>query len=187
MNTERTYGVTAARTPGEPPLRELRLDFVPLDFVAEWRRCSETADYFARFFAFDYEPRITAASVLSTVLNELIENAVKFSTDKTVRAELVVAQYGDTLNVRTINAVAPALATAFGDTIVRVVAGEPEAMFVERVTHPPETGGAGIGLIMLRKDYDARIGARIGPHASRPGLFQVEVEVNLDNRHIEQR
>jgi hypothetical protein len=187
MSTDGIYGAWGARASAEQPLRELRLDFLPLDFVAEWQRCSETADYFARYFAFDYAPRAPAVSILSTVLNELVENAVKFSTDKAVRAELVVAQYGDTLVARTTNAVAPALAAAFGDTVKSIVAGEPEAMFVERITHPPETGGAGIGLIMLRKDYDARIGARIAPLAALPGLLRVEVEVTLDNRQIEQR
>jgi hypothetical protein len=187
MNPEQIDRVSAPRTPPEPPLRELRLVFVPLDFVAEWRRCSETADYFARFFAFDLQPREIAATVLSTVINELIENAVKFSTDKSVPAELVVRQYGEVLTVHTVNAVAAGLARTFTETVDRINAGEPEAMFVERITHPPETGSAGIGLIILRKDYNAAITARVIADETDAGLVRVAVEVALDNHHIEQR
>jgi hypothetical protein len=186
MNAEQIYGSFASVGAEERPLRELRLSFAPLDFVAEWRRCSETADYFARFFAFDFEQRETAASVISTVINELVENVVKFSGDKNAPAELLVRQYGERMTIRTSNVAAPALAAAFGDVVNRIVAGEPEAMFVERVTHPPETGSAGIGLIMLRKDYAATIGARMTPDAAYAGQLRVEVEVTLDNRHIEQ-
>ena len=43
----------------------------------------------------------------------------------------------------------------------RLVADDPEAMFADGDGHPPETGGAGIGLIVLRKDYGATIGVRL--------------------------
>ena len=59
-----------------------RHPFVPIDLVREWSRCGQTADYMARYLAYDFADRETAASVLSTVINELVENAAKFSTDK---------------------------------------------------------------------------------------------------------
>src|SRR4051812_6295524 len=127
MSSQHVYGSIVARAPDARPLRELRLTFVPLDFVSEWRRGSETADYFARFFAFDFQPRDVAATIISTVINELVENAVKFSAEKTAPAELVVSQYDDAVTFRTINAVSADTAAIFGETINRIVAGEPEA------------------------------------------------------------
>src|SRR5690349_25000309 len=77
---------------GDAPLSELSLSFPPLALVAEWSRCSETADFVARFFAHDYPDRDVAGSVLSTVVNELVENAAKFSSDKSVQARVVVRE-----------------------------------------------------------------------------------------------
>lgn len=194
MNAPRVFGaLTAAKdsvasppAAAERPLSELSLSFVPLDLVAEWVRCSETADFLARFLAHDYGDRETAANVLSTVINELVENAVKFSSDKSVLARLVVREHADRVTIVTTNVVAPAQATAFGDTITRLVAGDPEALFAEQVAHPPATGSAGIGLIMLRKDYGAIIGARMTP-SDVGNWTTVDVEATIDNREVEGR
>ncbi len=185
----RTFGAfLVPRPPSDhdgagPLLGELTLSFVPLALVTEWTRCSETADFVARFFAHDYDDREVAGSILSTVVNELVENAVKFSSDKSVPARLAVSEYTDRLTIVTTNIVTPSQATAFGDTITRLVVGDPHALFAEQLAHPPETGSAGIGLIILRKDYGATIGVRI---AAADGAAMVDVEVTIDNREMSQ-
>jgi hypothetical protein len=167
------------------PLSELSVTLVPLEVVSEWRRCSETADYIARYFAHDFADRETAMLVLSTVINELVENTVKFSSDKTEPGEIVVRQFGDRLSITTSNVAQPVHADLLRAAVDRIRVGDPEALFAERIAHPPEVGSAGIGLIMLRKDYAARMDVRTSPHASRADLVRVEVEVTLDNREVE--
>lgn len=190
MTVTRVFGALSPNGAGrgadgatQAPLSELTLSFVPLALVAEWTRCSETADFFARYFAHDFGDRELAGNVLSTVVNELVENAVKFSSDKSVPARLTVREYADTVRVSTRNVASPANAAAFGNAVSRLADGDPEAMFAERLATPPQTGGAGIGLIMLRKDYGARIGVRLTLEDSAPAL--VEVEVEIDNREVE--
>ncbi|MGH7617525.1 MAG: slr1658 superfamily regulator [Gemmatimonadaceae bacterium] len=174
-------------TPAEPPLSELSLSFPPLAFVAEWTRCSETADFVARFFSHDYEDREVAGNILSTVVNELVENAVKFSSDKAVPACLTVREYADRVTIVTANVVTAAQGAAFGDTVTRLVAGDPEILFAEQVAHPPQTGSAGIGLILLRKDYDATIGVRLaGGESGTDRAVTVDVEVTIENREVGQ-
>ena len=177
-------GATASGVPpAGPPLSELTVSFVPLAVVSEWTRCGETADFVARYFAHDYGDREVAGSVLSTVVNELVENAVKFSSDKTVPATLAVREYAERMTIVTSNLASPTEADAFGEAVTRLTRGDPESMFAERVANPPATGGAGIGLIMLRKDYGAAIGVRVTP--ARGGAVQVDVEVALDNREVD--
>lgn len=169
----------------ELPLAELSLSFVPLALVAEWTRCSETADFVARFFSHDFDDRDIAGSVLSTVVNELVENVAKFASDKSEPARLTVREYADAIRIETSNRATPAAADAFGETVRRITARDPEELFAEQIAHPPETGSAGIGLIMLRKDYSATIGARIAsPDAS--GHATIDVEVTIDNREVGQ-
>ena len=175
--------MTTPRLDRERPLSELSLSFVPLALVAEWARCSETADYVARYFAHDFDDRELAGNVLSTVVNELVENAVKFSSDKNVLAGLTVREYADVVQISTRNVASLAHATAFGEAVTRLARGDPEALFAERIASPPDTGGAGIGLIMLRKDYAARIGVRV---TMEEAAALVEVEVEVDNRKVEE-
>lgn len=190
MTTPRVYGTfagngseSAHHTNAEQPLSELSLSLVPLAVVAEWTRCGETADFVARYFAHDFGDRELAGNVLSTVVNELLENAVKFSSDKSIPARLTVREYADGLRIATRNVAAPAQAAAFGATVARLAEGDPEAMFAERVASPPEIGGGGIGLIILRKDYRARVGVRVTP--SDGGADVVDVEVEINNRDVE--
>lgn len=169
------------------PLGEVSIRFVPLDVVSEWSRCGHTADYLARYLAYDFENRETAASVLSTAINELLENAAKFSTDKAEPAEVTVRQFGDHVTIATRNRATAGQGALFRDLTARLVNGDAEALFAERLAHPPEVGGAGIGLIVLRKDYGASIDVRVEPDVSRDGWATVEVEVTLSNREVEQR
>jgi hypothetical protein len=191
MTTPRLFGSLAAngsgsanRADGERPLSELSLSFVPLAVVAEWTRCSEAADFVARYFAHDFGDRELAGNVLSTVVNELLENAVKFSSDKSVAAGLTVREYAERMSIVSRNVASPAQAAAFGDAVARLAHGDPEQMFADRIASPPETGGAGIGLIMLRKDYGARVGVRVTPSDGDRAAI-VDVEVEIDNREVE--
>jgi hypothetical protein len=168
----------------ETPLSSLSIHFLPLDLVAEWARCGEAADFLARFLTHDFEDRETAGSVLSTAINEVVENAVKFSSDKRVAALVTVAEYSTHVTIRASNAISAAQAERFADALSRITAGDPEALFAERLAHPPETGGAGIGLIMLRKDYGASIGARVTDSGS---ALEVEVTVTIANEEVEKR
>ena len=191
MTTPRLFGSLAAngsasanRSDSERPLSELSLSFVPLAVVAEWTRCSETADFVARYFAHDFGDRELAGNVLSTVVNELLENAVKFSSDKSIPADLTVREYAERMSIVSRNVASPSQAAAFGDAVARLAHGDPEQMFADRIASPPETGGAGIGLIMLRKDYGARVGVRVTPSDGDRAAI-VDVEVEIDNREVE--
>jgi hypothetical protein len=110
---------------------------------------------------------------------------VKFSGDKTVSGDIVVRQLGDCVTITASNVAVPAQAESLRATVDRINDGDPEALFAERLAHPPEVGGAGIGLIMLRKDYDAKMRVRMSPESGRPDLVRVAIEVTLDNREVQ--
>lgn len=167
------------------PLEELSLRFVPLAFVTEWSRCGQTADYLARFLAYEFGNRENAVNVLSTVINELIENAVKFSADKAGLAEISVRQFGEYVSITTRNSANESQAESFREIAAGINAGDPEELFAQRILHPPATGGAGIGLIMLRKDYEAQLNVSIAPDAGQAGLRIVQVELMVTNREVE--
>jgi hypothetical protein len=167
-----------------PLLGELSVTFIPLDFVTEWARCGQTADYIARFVAYDFERRELAANILSTVANELIENVVKFSSDKTIPAQVVVRQFGDHISITTRSNSTMHQAESFRRMVDHIMRADPDRSFAERVAHPPEMGGAGIGLIVLRKDYGASLDVQLEPDANG-SVTIVHVETTLKRTEVE--
>src|SRR5688572_29817692 len=71
------------------------LVFYPADFQVRWSQCSATADFFAEYFAAvpacrpaDEAARAEFVGTVSYIVNELVENAVKFSIGE--RVEITV-------------------------------------------------------------------------------------------------
>ena len=82
---------------------EFEVKFIPLDLVAHWRRCGMTADFLAYFLSYTFRDQDAALSLLSTVINELLENAVKFSVDKRRPVALALSHFGETVRIQTHN------------------------------------------------------------------------------------
>jgi hypothetical protein len=184
--SDTTYGTLLDR-PKDAALGAFELRFVPLDFVVHWRRCGMTADYLAAAMAYAFEQREAAASVLSTVINELVENAVKFSDDKRTEARVSVVHHGDVVCIEAVNLTDERRAGELHAFARELERGDPETLFLERVarTTRPGESASGIGLLMLVKDYTARLGIRV--RAVEGGRSQVTVQAMLTPEQVEAR
>ncbi|MCA9300779.1 MAG: hypothetical protein KDA28_17035, partial [Phycisphaerales bacterium] len=99
--------MTQRRTAGDllPPRDEgaristMSLTLLPIDLIVQWRRCSVAADFLADYFSYLFEGRENAIHVLSTGLNEVIENLAKFSLDKRETVTVTVTHYGEHLRI----------------------------------------------------------------------------------------
>jgi hypothetical protein len=173
-------------TAGSAPLSGVAVEMPALDLVAHWRRCSISADFLASYMAYDFADRPVAMNVLSTVINELIENAAKFSVDKRQPVRIAVHQHGDVVRIEASNASAAERVEAFRLRLSEILSADPEALFLRHLeaaaAAPP--GTPGVGLVVLRKDYRAVLGAQIAPRAD--GLFDVTVQVRLPTEEIDQ-
>ncbi|HEX9244216.1 MAG TPA: hypothetical protein VF875_17360, partial [Anaeromyxobacter sp.] len=74
MTPQTTIG-SFPEPPGTPALVTIRVEVVPIDLVTEWRRCGIISDFAAAYLEWAFARRSTARSVVSTVVNELVENA----------------------------------------------------------------------------------------------------------------
>jgi hypothetical protein len=168
-----------------PAITQLSVTFIPLDFVTEWARCGQTADYLARFLACDFQKRDVVANVFSSVINELVENATKFSADKNAAVTVSVCQFEDCVSIATCNSATLVQAESFRELVGVIMRGDAETLFAERIATPPQIGGAGIGLIVLRKDYGARLEVRLDPGVGGDPL-SLHTTVTLTHREVEQ-
>jgi hypothetical protein len=166
------------------PLSGVAVEMPALDLVAHWRRCGISADFLAGYMAYDFANRPVATNVLSTVINEVLENAAKFSADKRRQVRIAVTQHGDAVHVEATNTTGAERAEAFRRRLEEVLEGDPEELFQRHLEGAPSAppGAPGVGLVVLRKDYHAQLGARIAPTAE--GLFEVTVQVRLSAQEV---
>src|SRR5690606_31897553 len=97
----------------EPPLSPIAVSRLALDFISQWRRVGMAADYLSSHLAYAFEEREVAHNVLSTVVDELLENAVKFSADGSHPVSIELSHFGERLCIRASNASEQESADAF--------------------------------------------------------------------------
>jgi hypothetical protein len=186
MDNSQHFGDALARHLDEP-LSEMVIRFVPLDLVIQWRRCGMIADFLADFLAYNFTHKDAVRNVISTVLNELLENAVKFSPEKSRRASLALSCIGESIRIQTNNTSSRAhidSLTALADRLTTECA---ELLFVEAIEASAiDDDASGIGLITLKKDYQARIAVELMPTSdTRDDLVDVQVTIEFDVSEID--
>lgn len=156
--TARTSGVFDEGS--VPPLTSTTIAVPAMDFVVQWSRCGMTADYIADYLAYAFEQRDAARSVITTAANELLENAAKFTSDKRAPVRIVGRLRGASVELQVENVTDARNAAALSTLLDALSRGEAPALFAERLE---SRARGGLGLIILAKDYNARLGARIEP------------------------
>lgn len=130
---------------------------------AQWKRCGVTADWLASYLACEMEPgaRSTATNVLSTVINELLENAAKFCSDAEGKVRVAVRLERRVARVETWNRASDARARLLEVTLAELERGSADALFLQRTARPARTDAPGIGIIIVARDHGARVRATI--------------------------
>lgn len=168
-------------------ISELRLELLPIDLIVQWRRCSVVADFLSHYFNYHFEDRTNAMQVLSYGLNELIENLAKFTGDKQEPVSLTMTHFGEALRVQTYNVARRPQAEALASRLEQLSTVDPEELFLAQLEHTAseDKGASGLGLITIKKDYQATIGAEIVPLPGPVGRFGITFTLELDPDAIE--
>lgn len=156
-----TFGDTLLNNQPTAFRSSLRLADGPLDL--SWHHCGTTAEFFADIYA--RRCRATAGEFddarhsISYLINELIENAVKFRAagDVLVEATLEAKRF----ELKVINLVEAATAERFQALLAEMVDQDPGELLIARIEANAEdasSSGSGLGLLTLMSDYGARLG-----------------------------
>jgi hypothetical protein len=166
------------------PITSTELTLRALDLVAHWKRCGLTADWLGSFLQYDFEPeaRAAASELLSTVMNELVENAAKFAADKNAPLHLAARHHGDAIVLETRSVADEARVERLRSAMLALESEDLAELFQRRIERQNEPGSSGLGLLILKRDYGVRLAARFEPRA--PGLWNVVVQAVLDTEEV---
>ncbi|MFC6486429.1 slr1658 superfamily regulator [Nitratireductor sp. GCM10026969] len=133
----------------------------PLDL--SWHHCSTTSAFLGEFYALrsaaydlDYNE---ARHCIGYLLNELLENAVKFrsSGDILIEASLESGRF----EVKVSNVIDERTAERFRALLEEITKRDPGELLIERIEANAEDSsfnGSGLGLLTLMSDYGAKLG-----------------------------
>lgn len=148
---------------------ELVLTFWPERFALQWVQCGKIPDFVANYLASIAERRSPSIgayvhATVSYLLNELVENSVKFHLSGTIR--LRVGIDGDDLILIVTNQILktrkPELIAQFSELLQR----DPEELFLSRVEENAafdERSVSKLGFLSMIVDYQARLGWQFTP------------------------
>ena len=167
--------------PPGPALVTISVEVVPIDLVTEWRRCGILADFAAGYLEWAFSRRSAAHSVVSTVVNELVENAAKFSLDNRIHTHVTIRHFGETVHAEVRNVAADEHVRRLAEVLGALGREGAEAVFRRCLEDR-----LGLGLALIARDYHAVVGARVA-EGRTPGGKDVCLRVSMSAQEVEQR
>jgi len=138
----------------------VRLFDGPLEL--SWHHCATVSDFIADLFALrfhasrnDYKE---VRHSIGYLVNELIENAVKFRSPGEIMIE--ASMDSESFKVKVSNVVDGGTASDFQNLLSEITIGDPGELLIQRIEEnaaDPEASGSGLGLLTLMSDYGARL------------------------------
>ncbi|TGL85474.1 ATP-binding protein [Leptospira congkakensis] len=147
------------------PESKIQIHLKPLDLMRYWRRIGILSDFIGYFYGFSFLPNVPSESMdmknseivnsISTVFNELLENAAKYSYDKKADIEISLIHRGKTFEIFVSNKTNESNVTAYEASLKEIFAAKNlESLYIEKLeTNENDPHRSGIGLIMVLKDY----------------------------------
>jgi hypothetical protein len=128
--------------------------------LAPWDAANHVAQFLSAWLEATLKQRDFSLDSLNYVINELMENAIKYADDG--RIELGVSLASDALVVNLTHPLSHARALHYQGLAKQVFDGDPDLLFAEiiqRNADEADSGqsGAGLGLISLRQNYQAEL------------------------------
>jgi len=165
MSVETVYGLyeTAERTKRHRKASISKNFVLPLELMENWRNCSVVSDLVAEDYASNCINKNHAKNILSSITNELLENAVKFSYDKNKLVTLCLDTYGYSLTIETTNISKESDAKSLKKFVLNLQTKDLDTLYFEQLERSlyANDNASGLGFLSLMKDYDVSLGIKI--------------------------
>jgi hypothetical protein len=154
------FGTTDVAIGMKESTTRVRLFDGPLEL--SWHHCATISDFIADLFALqvqssrdDYRE---ARHSIGYLVNELIENAVKFRAPGDIALEAAIDS--ECFKIKISNVVDGETADEFQNLLSEITVGDPSELLIQRIeanAADPEMTSSSLGLLTLMSDYGARL------------------------------
>lgn len=178
-----TYGIF--KTIFDPIDLRVSISIHPNGLNGYMQRCAMAADFGASFLSIALKNREGAKNSLTFILNELVENAVKFSNSIDDEIDLSIAHNVQEIILTVRNIINQEQYGYFKNYIQEYIElANIEQKYMDLLAAMSEQGKLSrIGLLTIRNNFQARIGIQIhGPNERR--LYQVSVQIAVKPEEI---
>lgn len=154
--------------------------FLPLDIFDNWARASSLSDFIAEYFGSYFENK-TSNNLISTVMNEFIENAVKFTKNNSQPIVIIVKKRANDLICRITNSIPMHRETAFIGICRKLFSQDLDKLFLDTIVEGSESKQeSGIGLILIKKDYQVKANFDFYKDSQAMNNVAVTFKLNLE-------
>ena len=149
----------------------------PIDLIAYWKRCGIMADFAAAFYAYTQDQPSVQENIISTIFNELIENASKYSVKRNAEVGIHMKLYNTVLKIQTENYTPESHFQKLRKHLSELTeAKDLDELYIKTLAAKSDTtSDSGIGLLLLVKDYNLKIGAQFR-HIEETGQYKVTIQ-----------
>lgn len=184
LNEMVEYGHFKENLSQKTPLTcELKLAFRPLDLMSKWQRCGLTADFVSQFETIG-QSHIRTKNVLSTIMNELLENAVKFSCDKTQFVDIHITADDTKIRIEVTNN-ADKQDTDTLKSFLKLFFSKDfdvDTFFMKQVEKGENVGygeGSQLGFYTMTHNYQGQLSSRI-EKTEMANVYKVTIAIELE-------
>jgi len=144
---------------------EIRINLKPIDLITYWKRCGIMANFAALFYANTRVDSSLFENSISTVFNELIENATKYSKKQNSIVAIHMKMYDSVLKITIENSTTEKNLLKFKDRFSELMECEDlDQLYFDTLLAEADNNEekhSGIGLLLLLKDYPLKLGAHL--------------------------
>jgi len=152
-----------------------------------WSQCSALADFLAAYFdstlamsSESSEWRREMTGTIAYVMNELIENAVKFSQHGKIEAAM--GFIGEEVVFVVRNSIKMSSVATFEAVLDEIMCGNPSSILIRKVEQnasDEKVRGSGLGFLSIMSDYNAKLGWKFDPAEHAPDRVIVSTMARL--------
>lgn len=174
-----TFGHPSLSTQPQP---ELRLRFLSRQHGPQWGHGALTADFIAAYFVCLAPPeaRRELSACVRYVVNELMENGIKFSAGE--RVELSALRRGGAHIFELVNEMPTERAPRFQALVAELSEGDPMELMIARLeanAAGANPSGSGLGFLTIMNDYGAQVSWTFEAIPGRPDTTLVRTAIAL--------
>jgi len=155
---------------------------MPIDHSKDWEKCSLISNFFADYCVSSFHKKKEIKSILSTIINELIENAMKHSYQDQNEINIFLKNCEKEIVVITENIATSDTANNLIHTLNQLQTKDIESLIINRMKNNLmyNQEQSEIGLLNIIHNFKTSISAKITP-IDRTNLNIIEIITRLEN------